>query len=192
VARPPATQSEARSEAEVIQRAQAGDRDAFEALYLRYHREVFLYLLSVLRSPQSAEDVAQDVFVKLFHQIGSYRQQSPFNHWLFRMARNAGIDRLRREKVRRASSLDAAAEDAHPLLERLDSGMATPEELLAPSAGRPWCARPWKPCPSPFERSWPCANGRTCPMTPSPAAWASAKAQSNQGSFAPARCWPRG
>jgi len=151
VARPPATQSEARSEAEVIQRAQAGDRDAFEALYLRYHREVFLYLLSVLRSPQSAEDVAQDVFVKLFHQIGSYRQQSPFNHWLFRMARNAGIDRLRREKVRRASSLDAAAEDAHPLLERLDSGMATPEELLGTERRAALVRQAVEALPQPFR-----------------------------------------
>jgi RNA polymerase sigma-70 factor (ECF subfamily) len=151
VASIPSPKTEIRSEAEIIRACQSGDREAFEALYLRYHRELFLYLLSVLRSPQSAEDVAQDVFVKLFHQIGSYRQQSPFNHWLFRMARNAGIDRLRREKVRRTTSLDAGEIDSYSLLERLDSGQATPEELQDTSRRAALVRQAVEALPQPFR-----------------------------------------
>lgn len=112
----------------VIAACQAGDRDAFAVLYERYHREIYLYLLSVLRSPHAAEDVAQDVFVKLFTQIGSYRQQSPFNHWLFRMARNAAIDKMRRDKVRRAAPLDDQPEEGRSPHERLAGPGPTPEE----------------------------------------------------------------
>jgi RNA polymerase sigma-70 factor, ECF subfamily len=111
------------NEREMILRGQKGDRQAFEYLYLRHHRGLFLFLVSMLRCRHSAEDVVQDVFVKLFSEIRSYRFQSSFGHWLFRVGRNAAIDRIRREKLRRAFSLDATMEDAHPLLERLaDSG----------------------------------------------------------------------
>jgi RNA polymerase sigma-70 factor (ECF subfamily) len=111
-----------------IEAAQKGDTAAFEKLYVRYHREVFLYLMSVLRQPHAAEDVCQDVFIKVFCQISSYRQQSPFHHWLFRMARNAAIDRMRRDKVRRVTSLDQEPVEGHSLLERLPSSASTPEQ----------------------------------------------------------------
>ncbi len=115
-----------KEERELILGCQRGDRQAFEALYLKYHRGLYSFLLSMLRSPETAEDVTQDVFVKLFNQIQSYRFQSPFAHWLFRMARNAAIDRFRREKVRRATSLDADSERVHPLQEVLPSNSPLP------------------------------------------------------------------
>lgn len=113
-------------EKKAIRGAQQGDMDSFEFLYSKYHRGLYLYLLSMLRSPQGAEDLAQDIFVKLYRQIGTYQFQSPFSHWLFRMARNLAIDQFRRNKVRFAKSLDEENEDAHPLHERLAGPGATP------------------------------------------------------------------
>jgi RNA polymerase sigma-70 factor (ECF subfamily) len=99
---------------------------AFEKLYEKYHRGLYGYLLSMLRKPEVAEDLTQDIFVKLFRQIGSYRFQSPFAHWLFRLARNLAIDHLRREKVRFASSLDEDKDEGLPLRERLAGKSPTP------------------------------------------------------------------
>lgn len=109
-----------------IRRCQKGDSQALEEIYLQYHRGVYLFLLSLMRSPETAEDLCQDVFVKLFSQIKSYRFESPFAHWLFRMARNLGIDRMRRDKIRRAVSLDEETPEAHPLAERLAGNSPLP------------------------------------------------------------------
>jgi RNA polymerase sigma-70 factor (ECF subfamily) len=113
-------------EKKAIQAAQKGDADAFEYLYQKYHRGLYYYLLSMLRSPQSAEDLAQDIFVKLYRQLGTYKFQSPFSHWLFRSARNLAIDHFRREKVRFAQSLDDEDEDNHSLHERLPGSSDSP------------------------------------------------------------------
>jgi RNA polymerase sigma-70 factor (ECF subfamily) len=117
----------------LIWKCQHGDREAFEQLYLRFHKGVYLYLLSMLRSQPAAEDLAQDVFVKLFTQLESYRYQSSFSHWLFRLARNAAIDHMRRNKVRRAASLDAEPEEGLPLQERLAGNGPLPSERLETS-----------------------------------------------------------
>jgi RNA polymerase sigma-70 factor (ECF subfamily) len=114
------------AERKAILACQGGDMDAFEILYAKYHRGLYAYLLSMLRSPHVAEDLTQDIFIKLFRQIGSYRFQSPFAHWLFRLARNLAIDHLRKEKVRFASSLDADNDEGLPLRERLAGKAETP------------------------------------------------------------------
>jgi RNA polymerase sigma-70 factor (ECF subfamily) len=117
-------------EKKAILGAQSGDMDSFEYLYNKYHRGLYGYLLSMLRSPQGAEDLTQDIFVKLYRQIGSYRFQSPFSHWLFRTARNLAIDHFRREKVRFAKSLDEEGTDSHPLQERLAGSEISPSTHL--------------------------------------------------------------
>ena len=124
--RPPEDEAAQEAERQAIVACQAGDADAFEILYNKYHRGLYGYLLSMLRNPPVAEDLTQDIFVKLFRQIGSYRFQSPFAHWLFRLARNLAIDHLRREKVRFATSLDAENPEGLPLRERLAGKAATP------------------------------------------------------------------
>jgi RNA polymerase sigma-70 factor (ECF subfamily) len=126
----PIDAAELEREKEAILSAQRGEEKGFEYLYLKYHRGLYGYLLSMLRSPQGAEDLSQDIFVKLYRQIGSYRFQSPFSHWLFRSARNLAIDQFRRDKVRFAKSLDEENEDAHPLHERLPGPEATPQAHL--------------------------------------------------------------
>ena len=124
--RPPEDEASQEAERKAIRACQSGDMDAFEILYAKYHRGLYAYLLSMLRSPHVAEDLTQDIFIKLFRQIGSYRFQSPFAHWLFRLARNLAIDHLRREKVRFATSLDIDNDEGLPLRERLAGKSVTP------------------------------------------------------------------
>ena len=115
----PGSQEEERLEEAWIRACQRGDLEGLEGLYGKYHRQLYAYLLAMLRSPHAAEDLTQDIFVKLHAQIGSYRFQSPFHHWLFRLARNQAIDHLRREKVRSTTSLDETPVDGVALRERV-------------------------------------------------------------------------
>lgn len=113
------TPEELKTEEGWIRACQAGDLSGLESIYGHYHRQLYAYLFTMLRSPHAAEDVTQDIFVKLHGNITSYRFQSPFHHWLFRLARNQAIDHLRREKVRSTSSLDAEPIDGSPLKDRI-------------------------------------------------------------------------
>jgi RNA polymerase sigma-70 factor (ECF subfamily) len=119
MSRPPKPAAEIKEEERWIRLCQKGDLDGLERLYERYHRQIYAYLLAMLRSQHAAEDLSQDVFVKLSHNLTSYRFQSPFHHWLFRLARNVAIDHLRREKVRSTTSLDAVPADGTPMKDRV-------------------------------------------------------------------------
>jgi RNA polymerase sigma-70 factor (ECF subfamily) len=113
------TPEELKQEEGWIRACQGGDLHGLESIYEHYHRQLYAYLFAMLRSPHAAEDVTQDIFVKLHANIRSYRFQSPFHHWLFRLARNQAIDHLRREKVRSTASLDAEPEEGLALKDRI-------------------------------------------------------------------------
>ena len=119
MSRPPKPAAEIKEEERWIRLCQKGDLDGLERLYERYHRQIYAYLLAMLRTQHAAEDLSQDVFVKLSTNLKSYRFQSPFHHWLFRLARNVAIDHLRREKVRFTTSLDAVPSEGTALKDRV-------------------------------------------------------------------------
>ena len=78
--------------------AQRGDRAAFETIYRRYRRASYTLALRVLGEAAAAEDVVQDVFVRLFDAIKRFRGDAPFGAWLRRMVANATVDELRRRR----------------------------------------------------------------------------------------------
>lgn len=81
---------------DAIARAQAGDMNALHFIYVCYADDVYGYVNSIVRDDHSAEDVTQDVFVKLVPAIKRYEQRAvPFAGWLLRVARNAALDHLR-------------------------------------------------------------------------------------------------
>ena len=82
-------------EAHLIQRAQEGDHQAFEALVKLHDRRVFGIIGSFLRRRQDVEDLAQEVFLKAYLAIGTFRPGAPFAPWLHRIAVNACYDHLR-------------------------------------------------------------------------------------------------
>jgi RNA polymerase sigma-70 factor (ECF subfamily) len=79
-----------------------GDDDLFQLLVQRYRDRVFRLAVSMLGpgSEAEAEDVAQEVFVLVYRKIDTFRHDSNFSTWLFRMTRNRAIDRLRKARMR--------------------------------------------------------------------------------------------
>lgn len=92
-----------------IRAAQEGDRNAFAFLYNLHSRRVYRVILRILRNDSDAEDLTQRVFLRLFRKIGTFRGESRFSTWLHRMAVNAALMHLRRERLDEAhtQSLDA-------------------------------------------------------------------------------------
>jgi RNA polymerase sigma-70 factor (ECF subfamily) len=94
-----------------VTRAQAGDMEAIRFLYLRYKNNVYGYVLSIVRDQHEAEDITQQVFMKLIAVIGKYEPRAvPFTSWILRVARNVAVDHLRR---RRAIPVDEVYESNH-------------------------------------------------------------------------------
>jgi RNA polymerase sigma-70 factor, ECF subfamily len=95
-----------------IARAKEGDRDAVRLLYNRYSDNVYGYIRSIVRDEKEAEDLTQQVFMKLMLVIGKYNDCGvPFSGWLLRLARNIALDHLR---VRRPTPTeDLVGADTH-------------------------------------------------------------------------------
>lgn len=93
------------SEARLIRAATAGDAASFGQLVLRYQDRLVNALFHLVGNHSEAEDVAQEAFVQAFLKLGTFRNQSHFYTWLFRIARNQAISRFRR--AHKTSSLDA-------------------------------------------------------------------------------------
>ncbi len=82
---------------QLIQSAQKGDAQAFGELYERYAPRVFRYLYAHLDNRLDAEDLTEEVFLRVWKSLGSYQEQGvPFLAFLFRVGRNALIDHYRR------------------------------------------------------------------------------------------------
>src|SRR6266702_7555949 len=79
----------------LIEQCRAGDVAAFEPLVEKYRQRVWRLAFQVLRDREEAWDCAQDAFVRAFQSLASFRGQSAFYTWLFRIAMNVATDRLR-------------------------------------------------------------------------------------------------
>jgi RNA polymerase sigma-70 factor, ECF subfamily len=95
--------------------AQTGDREAFSRLYTRYFDRVYGYVRVVVRDRHEAEDLTQEVFTRALQALPDFEPDRPFLAWLFRVARNAAIDLLRRQQhieVTEPAELDSKREAA--------------------------------------------------------------------------------
>lgn len=84
-------------------KAAEGDTAAFERLVRKYEKYVCTTVFSVVRNYDDSFDVAQEVFLKLYHNIGSFKGESSFSSWLYRIAKNTALDFLRKEKHNRSN-----------------------------------------------------------------------------------------
>ena len=99
----------------LIARARAGEAAAFGVLYDRYVEAVYRYVFYRVRETAEAEDVTSEVFMKALRAMPRYETRQPFLAWLYRIARNAVIDRARRKRTQ-VSFEDALA---HPNADRI-------------------------------------------------------------------------
>jgi RNA polymerase sigma-70 factor (ECF subfamily) len=82
----------------LLQRLRSGDDSAFDAIMERYQRPVLNFVYRMLNDAHEAEDVAQDVFVRVYRNVKCFDPRAKFSTWLFQIARNAALDRARRKK----------------------------------------------------------------------------------------------
>jgi RNA polymerase sigma-70 factor (ECF subfamily) len=95
-----------------IARAKEGDREAVRFLYIRYSGNVYGYLRSIVKDEKEAEDLTQQVFMKLIVVIGKYADYGvPFSGWLLRLTRNVALDHLRKRSP--TPTEEVLAVDAH-------------------------------------------------------------------------------
>ena len=92
-------ESETKRVRELVDRAQRGDRDALEELYLIHFDRIYGYLHVSVGNRHDAEDLTTQTFLKMLESIGKFRWQSaPFSAWLFRIAHNLAMDHFRASK----------------------------------------------------------------------------------------------
>jgi RNA polymerase sigma-70 factor (ECF subfamily) len=84
----------------LIERSQAGDRTAFEALIHRYDRDVLRLALNILHSSEDARDVYQEAFLKIYRNIHRFRFECAFYTWIYRIVSNVCLDHMRRRRCR--------------------------------------------------------------------------------------------
>ncbi|MBQ3390916.1 MAG: sigma-70 family RNA polymerase sigma factor [Clostridia bacterium] len=118
-----------RSDADIVQAVLEGEIDAFEVLVQRYQKKVYNTVLRLAGHAAEAEDLSQEVFLKLYRGLSSFRGESSFSTYLYRIAANTAIDALRRASPQ-AISLSAEDEEGEPYELALSDGEPLPLELL--------------------------------------------------------------
>jgi RNA polymerase sigma-70 factor (ECF subfamily) len=120
----------------LMMRYQTGDRDALATLVLRHKTPMYNFFLRQLRDRCLAEDMVQDLFVKLVRKAGTFKHEARFTTWVYAIARNLCIDQMRKLSLRRHPSLDArTAPDGPTLGERVaDEHPTTAADRSAVSA----------------------------------------------------------
>jgi RNA polymerase sigma-70 factor (ECF subfamily) len=105
---------EAEQEWALVERAQRGDLEAFEALYRQSVRRVYAVCVRLAGEPSRAEDLVQEVFVRAWRKLGSFRGESRFSTWLHPLAVNVALGEKRRwgrRELRELPSDDPAVPD---------------------------------------------------------------------------------
>lgn len=103
----------------LAQRAGTGDMQALEQLYIRHRRNVYSICLRLTTNVADSEDLAQEVFIKVFHYVRGFRGDSAFKTWLSRLTVNHVLMHFRRRSLRAELSSDDLPERAFGDTERL-------------------------------------------------------------------------
>jgi RNA polymerase sigma-70 factor, ECF subfamily len=112
--------------AALVQRAQAGDREAVSELVQSQQTYVYSIAMSLMHNPADAADMTQEAFIRLLRSLGTYRGETKFTTWLYRLVTNICLDGLRR-RGRPVESLDEQNSG------QTGDGAQTPGERLADS-----------------------------------------------------------
>src|SRR2546428_4377483 len=88
------------ADGELVKTAIAGREASFEELVRRYQRPIAAYVYRMVGDYDSALDLTQEVFIKVYNSLHRYRSEFKFSTWIYKIAHNAAIDHLRRHAVR--------------------------------------------------------------------------------------------
>ena len=98
-------------EPELIRAAQQGDQRAFEQLVRSYDQSVLRLATNLLRSPEEANDIYQEAFLRVFKNLHTFRFDCSFHTWLYRIVTNLCLDHMRKRKVRKEEATVLATAD---------------------------------------------------------------------------------
>lgn len=98
--------------AELMKRAAAGSESAFSDIVRYFEKPVYNMAMQTVRNREDALDISQEVFLKLWRTLGSYRGECSVTSWIIRIARNTTLDLLRRRTTHPADSLTVADDEA--------------------------------------------------------------------------------
>jgi RNA polymerase sigma-70 factor (ECF subfamily) len=115
-------------EFELIQNARAGDDAAFNQVVAAYRKRIMGTIARLIGRPEDVEDVAQEVFLRLYFSLDQLRTPEVFEPWLYRLTVNAAYDHLRRQKRRHESRMSDLSEQQVVMADATASGKATVEE----------------------------------------------------------------
>lgn len=104
---------------ELVRACQVRNAEAQRELYECYKRQVHSLAIYMVGDPGMAEDLTQEIFLKVFRDLHSFRFESSFSSWLYRLATNTCLNALRNRRSRREVDIDAVAET--PVLDSGDS-----------------------------------------------------------------------
>jgi len=123
----------AETDQELMLRLKAGEHEALNALVDRYRDPVAHLLFRMVHEQALAEELAQEVFLRVYRARASYKPAARFTTWLFRIATNVGLNALRDGRMRRAreTSMEAALESGTQLAALADSAATAEQALLA-------------------------------------------------------------
>ena len=85
---------------ELISSILAGNKSDFEYIWIRYNKQIYAYVLKIVKNIDDADDILQDTFIKAYTAINSYNRAYPFPAWLYKIASNTCIDYFRRKRIR--------------------------------------------------------------------------------------------
>lgn len=119
------TKNNEESELSLVQRAQRGDEEAFATLFQLHKKRVYSVCLLMTKDVAEAEDLTQEAFLQVFRSVGTFRGDAAFSTWLYRVAVNTVLMKLRRRKSPPVLSLDEPVSSESPSLRR-DFGKSDP------------------------------------------------------------------
>ena len=123
-------------EALTVQRVLDGDVNEYEKLVLEYQKNVYNLALRMTGDAEDAADMAQEAFIKAYNSLASYRGDSRFSVWLYRIVSNVCLDFLRARKRRQTVSLSVVDDEGEETELEISDESASPEKLMERSMTR--------------------------------------------------------
>ncbi len=115
-------------EFELIQKAQAGDGAAFNQVVVAYRKRILGTIARLIGRPEDVEDVAQEVFLRLYYSLDQLRTPEVFEPWLYRLTVNASYDYLRKQRRRNEARMSDLSEQQVMMADAAAGGRVSGEE----------------------------------------------------------------
>ena len=116
----------ATSDRDLVATAVSGIDGSFEELVRRYQRPISAYVYRMVGNYESALDLTQEIFIKVYNSLSRYRAEFKFSTWIYKIAHNAAVDHLRRNTTREQSLVAGPEGDTFEL--PIESARLTPEQ----------------------------------------------------------------